>query len=83
MKGRKTISRDKKSYFTTLFGISLGLAGGIGAILHSALTVGHDKYDLVFADEFEGDSLNQTHWRVEERVGGDESVSPVCAAGTR
>lgn len=76
MKGRKTISRDKKSYFTTLFGITLGVAGGLGVILHSALTVGHDKYDLVFADDFEGDSLNQSHWRIEERVGGGESVSP-------
>lgn len=75
MKGRKTISRDKKSYFTTLFGITLGVAGGLGVILHSALTVGHDKYDLVFADDFEGDSLNQSHWRIEERVGGGESVS--------
>ncbi|GAA5983115.1 hypothetical protein JCM10908_000162 [Rhodotorula pacifica] len=73
MKGRKTITRDKKSYFTTLFGITLGLGGGLAAILHSALTVGHDKYDLVFADEFEGDTLNQSHWRVEERVGGGES----------
>lgn len=80
MKGRKTISRDKKSYFTTLFGITLGVAGGVAAILHSALTVGHDKYDLVFADDFEGDTLNQSHWRVEERVGGGESVSKdLCA----
>ncbi|BGP57372.1 hypothetical protein JCM8202_005787 [Rhodotorula sphaerocarpa] len=73
MKGRTTITRDKRSYFTTMFGILLGVGGGIAAILHSALTVGHDKYDLLFSDDFDGNTLNETHWRVEEQVGGGHS----------
>lgn len=81
MKGRTTITRDKRSYFTTMFGILLGVGGGIAAILHSALTVGHDKYDLLFSDDFDGNTLNETHWRVEEQVGGGHSVRPACLIG--
>lgn len=75
MKGRKNITRDKKSYFTTLGGILLGVGGGLALILHSCLSVDHDKYDLLFEDDFAGTSLNKSHWKVEERVGGGESVS--------
>lgn len=76
MKGHKTITRDKKSYFTTLFGILLGVAGGLVLILRSCLIVDHDKYHLLFEDDFSGTTLNKSHWKVEERVGGGESVSP-------
>lgn len=75
MKGRKTITRDKKSYFTTLAGILLGLGGGIALILYSVLNLEHDQYELVFSEDFEGDSLNMSRWKVEQRIGGGESVS--------
>jgi hypothetical protein len=76
MKGRTTITRDKKSYFTTLGGIFLGVAGGLVLILRACLMADHDKYDLLFEDDFSGTTLNKSHWKVEERVGGGESVSP-------
>ncbi|KAK4335450.1 glycoside hydrolase family 16 protein [Rhodotorula toruloides] len=73
MKGRKTITRDKKSYFTTLFGILLGLGGGIALILYSVLNLEHDQYELLFSEDFDGDSLNSSRWKVEQRIGGGES----------
>lgn len=74
MKGRTTITRDKKSYFTTLFGILLGLGGGIALILYSVLNLEHDQYELFFSEDFDGDSLNSSRWKVEQRIGGGESV---------
>ncbi|GAA6040897.1 hypothetical protein JCM8097_003177 [Rhodosporidiobolus ruineniae] len=73
MKGRKTISRDKRSYFTTLFGITVGFALGLYSIISGCLDVERDKYDLLLDEQFDGDSLNSSAWRVEQRVGGGES----------
>jgi hypothetical protein len=74
MKGRTTITRDARSYWTTLFGIFLGVGGGVALILHSCLAVDHNQYSLLFEDNFEGSTLNESHWKVEERIGGGESV---------
>ncbi|GAA5838570.1 hypothetical protein JCM3766R1_006016 [Sporobolomyces carnicolor] len=72
MKGRKTISRDKKSYFVCLFGILAGLAGG-AYLIADAFNVEHGNWCPVLEDEFEGDSLNTSNWHVEQRIGGGES----------
>lgn len=80
MKGRKTISRDKRSYFTTLFGITVGLALGLYSIISGCLDVERDKYDLLLDEQFDGDSLNSSAWRIEQRVGGGESVRCLFAA---
>jgi len=73
MKGRKTITRDKKSYFTSLFGISTGLALGLYVIIAAALKVDHYEYCPVLDEDFAGDSLDLSKWRVEQRIGGGES----------
>ncbi|GAA5940453.1 hypothetical protein JCM3775_005095 [Rhodotorula graminis] len=73
MKGRKTISRDKKSYFTTLFGITVGFGLGAYVIIAACLKVDHYDYCPVLDDDFTGDSLDMTKWKVEERIGGGES----------
>ncbi|GJN90637.1 hypothetical protein Rhopal_003649-T1 [Rhodotorula paludigena] len=73
MNGRTTVKRDKRSYFTTLFGIFVGLALGIFVIVKDALHVDHYNYCPVLDDEFNGDSLDYSKWRVEQRLGGGES----------
>ncbi|GAA5948187.1 hypothetical protein JCM10213_007062 [Rhodosporidiobolus nylandii] len=74
MKGRTRITRDKKSYFTTLFGISVGFGLGVLVIVRALLArEGGDTWCPVLEDEFDGDSLNTSAWRVEQRVGGGES----------
>ncbi|GAA5913731.1 uncharacterized protein JCM6883_000030 [Sporobolomyces salmoneus] len=72
MKGRKTISRDKKSYFVCLFGIFAGLCGS-GYLIADAFNVEHGDWCPVLVDEFEGNTLNTSNWHVEERLGGGES----------
>lgn len=73
MKGRKTISRDKKSYFTTLLGITTGVALGLYVIIAACLKVDHYDYCPVLDDDFAGDSLDMSKWKVEQRIGGGES----------
>lgn len=60
MNGRTTVKRDKRSYFTTLFGIFVGLALGIFVIVKDALHVDHYNYCPVLDDEFNGDSLDHS-----------------------
>lgn len=73
MKGRTTITRDKKAYFVCLLGIAAGLAGG-AYLIADAFDVEHGNWCPVLEDNFEGTSLNTSNWHVEERIGGGESV---------
>ncbi|GAA6006829.1 hypothetical protein JCM10207_009109 [Rhodosporidiobolus poonsookiae] len=73
MNGRTTITRDKASYFVCLFGILAGVALGLYSIISDALHVDHDQWCPVLEDDFAGNTLNQSLWKVEQRIGGGES----------
>ncbi|GAA5967339.1 hypothetical protein JCM11641_000516 [Rhodosporidiobolus odoratus] len=74
MNGRTRITRDKKSYFTTLFGITAGVACGLYAILSGVLSRDSDEqWCPVLHDDFQGESLDMSKWRIEQRIGGGES----------
>ncbi|GAA5929372.1 uncharacterized protein JCM15063_004134 [Sporobolomyces koalae] len=72
MNGRKTITRDKKSYAVCLFGILAGLAGG-AYLVADAFNVERDNWCPVLSDDFDGDTLNTSNWHIEQRIGGGES----------
>ncbi|GAA6047374.1 hypothetical protein JCM3770_001272 [Rhodotorula araucariae] len=73
MKGRKTITRDKRSYFTTLFGICVGVGMGVYVIVAAALHVDKHEFCPVLVDDFDGDTLDASKWKIEQRIGGGES----------
>ncbi len=70
LEDRQRRSSQRKSYWTFIVGLSIGVIGGALIIYFAYASVPRGKYCLVLDEQFEGDTINKDIWFHELETGG-------------